>query len=199
MNGYAFFDIGNVQIFFSHEKMCKQIAHLFSMSYTDVYRAFFEKGLLEKWEVGNINSKKLYQEFSKKSKEKKEFKDFLFAISDIFWLNPNIPPIIEKLKNNKIHLVLISNIGDAHFDYLFSKFPVIQQFTNNNLLSFKMHMRKPDPKIYKKALEISQEKPAIYIDDIKEYAEMANKQGLDAILFKDDISLEKVLKQKKFL
>jgi glucose-1-phosphatase len=192
-----FFDIGNVQLFFDHRKMCKAIGSLFDISETRVQEIFFKEKLLDDWETGKIHSQYLYNFFLSLGKKEVDLSSFLHALCDIFTPNDSLFPLLKALKKEQSYLVIISNIGDAHFDFISSCYPILSLF-DERLLSFEMKLRKPHPLIYKMALEKARG-PSIYIDDIKEFVESAKKCGLDSELFEDSKKLRKQLYAKGFL
>lgn len=58
-------------------------------------------------------------------------------------------------------------------------------------LSFKVGAMKPDERIFQDMLEKLQQPPerCVYIDDIKEYINVARKIGMNAVLYKDNKNL----------
>ncbi len=197
MQKTLFFDIGNVQLFFDHRKMCKAIANLFNLSEDQVRDLLFKEKLLDDWELGKIHHQYLYNTFASLSGVKGSLPSFLHALTDIFTPNDSLFPIIKALKNEHAYLVLISNIGDAHFDFVLSHYPILSLF-DDRLLSFEMKMRKPNPLIYKAALEKARG-PSLYIDDIYEFVESAKKCGLDSEQFFSSEKLQNQLITKGFL
>ncbi len=192
-----FFDIGNVQLFFDHRKMVKEIAALFGLEPSLVEDLFFKKNLLVEWELGKINSHFLYNTFSALANRSSDFASFCFACSNIFTPNTPLFSLIETLKADGSYLVLLSNIGDAHFDFISSHYPIFSSF-DARLLSFEVNLRKPHPQIYQKALALAKG-PSIYIDDIEEYVLAARKQGLDSERFETCEKLRKQLITKGFI
>lgn len=192
-----FFDIGNVQLFFSHHKMCSSVAHLFGLSEKEVHDLLYEEKLLDDWESGKVHYQYLYSAFCLLSKTEPPIASFVEAFSDIFTPNTSLFPMIKALKKENSHLVLISNIGDAHFDFISKHFPILSLF-DDKLLSFEIKIRKPNPLIYKTALEKAHG-PSLYIDDIPEFVFSAQQCGLDSILFENSEKLKKHLITKGFL
>ncbi len=192
-----FFDIGNVQLFFDHKKMCRAVAQLFGLNSQRVEELFFKEKLLDDWEVGKIHYRSLYHIFSSQSNTQASLSSFFHALSDIFTPNTSLFPLLKTLKKENAHLILISNIGDAHFDFICSRFPIFSLF-DDKLLSFEIKMRKPNPLIYKIALKKARG-PSLYIDDILEFVQAAQKCGLDSVQFQNNQLLKKQLIAKGFI
>jgi glucose-1-phosphatase len=200
MTGTLFFDIGNVLLFFSHEKMCRQLAELSSLPYQKVYDYLFHKAqnFAIEYELGKMNSESFHRHFSRTFEIHVDFISWLKAIGDIFEPNKEIFPIIEALKANKHKLILLSNICEAHFNYAYSHFPILRSF-DDKILSYEVKMRKPDPLIYRAALALAQDTPCFYVDDIPEYVQSARLTGLDAESYKTSGELKSELQKRKFL
>jgi putative hydrolase of the HAD superfamily len=104
------------------------------------------------------------------AQKKLHFETLMHAVSDIF--QPNDPVIsIAKLVKDKGHrLFLLSNTCEAHFNFASAQFPFLKLF-DGYVLSYEVRARKPEKKIYEKALEIAgcQNKECFYTDDILPY------------------------------
>ena len=105
------------------------------------------------------------------------------AIKASVGTDPAMYAIIDKLKEKKIQVGILSNINDRYVK-LIRDFGFYEPFTPC-LLSCEMGLEKPDPKAYElllQALALPGEK-VVFIDDKIENIEGAKKFGIDAILF----------------
>ncbi len=113
-----------------------------------------------------------------------QFKAFMFSRSQPY---PEMIQLIQDVKNlNSIKTIAVSNEGREINAYRISQFQldrVIDIFVSSSFV----HYRKPDPDIYKIALDISQAKPdqVAYIDDRPLFVEVARSLGIHSILHKD--------------
>jgi len=196
----VFFDLGNVLIFFSHQKMCEQIAAVYETSFASIYEILFKKGLAKEYESGFISSEELHMGLSKSLGKQGDFFALMQAASAIFTPNPAIYPLVHRLKKEAVQLILLSNTCEAHFNYAYSHFPILQLF-DRYLLSYEVKLRKPAPLIFRKALSLSGSPPAdcFYTDDLQENIRAARKEGIDAEIFTDADSLEKHLTVRNIL
>lgn len=179
MKRTIFFDLGNVLIFFSYQKMCEQAA-----TYCDLDMELV-KTMLDHYgdphERGQINGKMIFDAFSQRSQKKLNFEILMNRVSDIFRPNDPVISIAMQLKQKGHRLFLLSNTCDAHFNFALSQFPFLKSF-DGYVLSYEIGARKPEKKIYEKALEIAgcRKEECFYTDDILSYVETARSLDIDA-------------------
>jgi putative hydrolase of the HAD superfamily len=93
------------------------------------------------------------------------------------------PKAIERVMalkaEHRAKLVVLSNEGREIAEYRFKKFH-FHDFVDFFIVSSFVGMRKPDPRIYKLALDLCQEKPenVLYMDDRAEYFDIASHFGI---------------------
>lgn len=115
------------------------------------------------------------------------FKERPFTIDElktyIFDCSKPYPETIKRIKalkeRHKARLVLLSNEGREIAEYRFNKFN-FHDFADFYIVSSFVGMRKPDPRIYKLAIDLCQENPKniLYIDDRSKYFVAAKTFGL---------------------
>ena len=142
-----FFDLGNVLIFFDHQKMCRQVSEISGLALETVQQLMHTYGDL--YERGRINTLKIYEELCKLSKKTLDFSQVVQAISDIFQPNEPAIEILHKVKERGSRLFLLSNTCDAHFSWASSQFPFLKQF-DGFVFSYEVDARKPEKKIFEK-------------------------------------------------
>lgn len=187
------FDIGNVVLFFDHEKMARQVANILKTTFPIVKDRLFKEELLFQLELGNVTTEELIQEFQKLSPHPLPRKEFLSAFNQIFRENEEIAPIITSLKRQGKKLLLLSNISEPHFNYVYQTFPLLHQF-DKAILSYQVRHAKPYPEIYHAVLQEANCQPfeCFYTDDIVGHVESAKSLFIDAELF---VSSEKLIEQ----
>ena len=102
--------------------------------------------------------------------------------------------LIKELKNKGFNLYYLSNFRLKAFDYVIKKNEVFKLF-DGGIVSFKEKLLKPEKDIYTKILEAYDLKAdeCIFIDDVFENVEGANKEGIKGIQFKNIKDLRKEL------
>ena len=196
----VFFDLGGVLIDFSHEKMCAQLAKVAGIPEETIQKLFFEDKIQDLYEKGLIDSQYLHFKLSQVAKKQLDFHDVMLAISKIFKPIPKTIELLDALKVRGTRLVLLSNTCEAHFDYAKKTYPFLRKF-DAYLLSYKVALRKPDPKIFAMALTMTKSSPldCLYVDDVQNHTIAAEKLGLPAHHYTDTDTLVKELRTRQFL
>lgn len=181
------FDLGNVLINFDHRIAVKKISPLCAKTEEEIFNFFFDSPLTGLFEEGRIDPLQFFSEVKKTLKLNIDYEDFLPVWNEIFFLtdsNRSVYSLAEALRKN-YRLALLSNINTLHFDYLKDNFPVFDPF-HDLLLSFQMKLKKPDIRIYKKALAALAVQPqeTFYTDDRPELIESARAIGIQGFVFR---------------
>ncbi len=182
----VYFDIGNVLVFFSRQKMMAQMAACSGLSIEELQNLLFGNHLLERYETGKITTEEVYRIFHSHSRRAFSLPEMLDAASNIFTPNTELWPIVESLKKAHVRIILLSNISECHFHKIVSDYPILRQF-DHKILSYEVGACKPHPTIFQKALSHSNCKPeeCFYTDDIPEFITGARKAGLPGEIYKD--------------
>ncbi len=123
-----------------------------------------------------------------------EFKTYMFTRSQPI---PEMMELIQSLKA-RYHLktIAVSNEGREVNAYRIRKFS-LESLIDTFVSSCFVHYRKPDPDIYRIALDISQSLPeqVAYIDDRPLFVEIASSLGIHGILHADLATTRSKLEQ----
>ena len=180
------FDLGNMLVFFSHERMCQQVAAVLGQDEAAARSALLDSGLQLAFESGQCTAAEAHQQLDKQFGTTTTLADFEHAASAIFELNEPMVPILDELKSAGIRLVLLSNTCSSHFEYVRDNFDLLSRF-DDFTLSYEAGAVKPSKVIYESAISKIQCEPSecFYTDDIGEYVYAAQDFGIDAEVFKD--------------
>ncbi|MCB0166989.1 MAG: HAD-IA family hydrolase [Anaerolineae bacterium] len=111
---------------------------------------------------------------------REEFKAFMFAQSQPY---PPMIDLIRQLKDRyQLKIAAVSNEGRELTVYRIEEFE-LGQFIDFFISSCFVHYRKPDPDIYRIALDIAQVRPeqVAYIEDRSMFVEVASGLGLHGV------------------
>lgn len=188
------FDMGNVLVHFSHERMCDQMGKLCARSGPEVRELLFDSGLQWNFERGFVSEDEFHKQFQTLSGQSMERAALIEAGSDIFWINQTLLPVLDVLKERGHRLVVMSNTSISHFQFVERQFDVLQKF-DDFVLSYEVGAIKPEPQIYKAALDKIQCAPneCFYTDDISDYVAAGRTFGLQAEIFTDTANLRQHL------
>lgn len=193
-----FFDLGNVLLFFDTLKMYRQIAQCCALELEEVASIFQHR--MDPYEKGLIDTKKIYEDFCRLSKQPIEYPRFVTALADIFKQNDSVIDIVQELKTKGHPLFVLSNTCESHFEFALSQYPFLQLF-DGYVLSYKVGARKPQKKIFEKALQLAkcEKDQCFYIDDIPEFVNAAKALHIDAERYTTTDQLKSQLCKRKIL
>lgn len=178
------FDIGNVILYFDHEKMVEQLSTTLQLPFSQIKKQLFDDELLINFESGNYTTDDMIRELSKTSPIQPKKEKILKAFNTIFHQNQSLIPVLHSLKQQEKKLLLLSNISEAHYDYIAHNFPILNIF-DHSILSYKVRHAKPSPEIYYAVLKEAGCQPdeCFYTDDILGHVQAARTFGIDAEQF----------------
>lgn len=191
------FDIGNVLLLFSHEKMLLQFSELLEVPFASLKEKILADKLLQEYELGNITTDDWFEAISSLSNKRPSKELFLKAMGDIFRENFPLTAFIPLLKKQGIRLILLSNISEAHFDYIKRHFEITGAF-DEAVLSYQVRSSKPQKAIYQAVLKAAKAEAyeCLYVDDILEHVTAAKQLGIDSIVYESIEQLKKALEAR---
>lgn len=191
-----FFDLGNTLIDFSEEKMWRQLSNVCETSSNILKNIISRNHLWKDYEIGQISTDEFIEKIRFFTKTSFTNEDFIFAASNIFSENLEMADLIESLLHSGMTLGIISNTCPIHIDFIKERYKLLEYFTHL-ILSYEVKMRKPDFQIYTHALTKLNTSPklSLFIDDLKENIEGAEKLGIHSLHFKEPALLRKDLKK----
>ncbi len=182
---FVYFDLGNVILNFSHQRMVNQVAAVSGLDAAQVQKHMFDNRLEDRYETGELNSQQFHAEFCAATglaPRACTLEEFLSACGDIFWLNAPTVPVISQLARLDIGLGILSNTCQAHWDFVQGKFGVVNHFFPTIVTSFDAKSMKPDAGIYQVAIKKAKidADRIFFTDDKIENIEAARAAGMHA-------------------
>ncbi|MGD9856584.1 MAG: HAD family hydrolase [Planctomycetaceae bacterium] len=186
----VFFDMGNVLVHFSHERMCQQIGTLCGQDAAAIRSVLFGTGLQYDFERGRISETQMHRRLQTAVGCQLDYDALLRAVSDIFWLNESIVPVVNAVKSRGLRVVLLSNTCVTHLNWVRREFDVLARF-DQLVASYEAGAIKPEPAIFEAALAAAHCEPqeCFYTDDVPENVAAARTYGIDAEVYVDTPSL----------
>ncbi|MFN8706045.1 MAG: HAD family hydrolase [Planctomyces sp.] len=177
----CFFDMGNVLVHFSHEKMCDNIAALCQWPLDRVRQYLIEEGRQWAMERGEMTEEQFQRDLSLAAGRSIDPEQLRIAAADIFCLNDSIVSVLQKLKSSGVRLVLLSNTSITHLRFIEERFDVLR-YMDDRVTSFEVGVLKPESAIFEAALRKAECPPdkCFYTDDILPYIEKARTFGIHA-------------------
>jgi len=196
------FDLGNVILPFNHHQIAEKLFRSTrKKEFQDPQKIFFylfehRDGVINDFDVGKISPPEFFQSVKTTLDLSISFDEFIPLWNNIFVEDREVSQIILSLKD-KWRLGLLSNTDPLHFNYILSEFPIIQMF-DKLILSYEVGFKKPAIEIFQKAIRWASVEPKkiLFIDDIKEYVEVAVSLGMHGIHFISSEQLKRELHKK---
>lgn len=192
------FDMGNVLVHFSHERMCAQIGRLCDRTENQVRTALIESGLQWDFERGRLSESAFHRRLEQIFCCPLDFGALVHAGSNIFELNEPIVPVVRSLRSQRKRLVLLSNTSISHFQFVFRHYGVLELF-DDYVLSYEVGALKPQREIYEAALQKIGCPPGecFYTDDVPDYVAAGRVHGLQAEVFTGVPALVEQLRRRR--
>lgn len=195
------FDLGNVLVDVNYERFQNKI---FESGVDKArYMNFFKGGnyRLMGYEAGEITSDQFVEKCIKGLELKLKPNEFSDAFNDMFSeIKPMSGLLRELAKNGKYGLYLLSNTSPLHFEFIKQNYDYVS-LLKKFALSYELKALKPNDAIYEKAIEhlgIKAEE-SVFIDDLPENCEAAEKFGIKTICYNKNNHAEFVTKFKILL
>jgi putative hydrolase of the HAD superfamily len=180
----AFFDVGNVLLRFSSRRVIAKIACAVKRHPLKLARYLLNSDVGERIERGELGGEGLYEIFQKELGYKGSFAQFRELWCDHFTLDRGSHAVF-KASSERVPTYLLSNTNALHFDFIRKRYAFPHQ-ARGLILSHEVGLRKPDPAIYRKALELSGTRAGetVFVDDLKANVQSARDLGMIAIQFR---------------
>jgi putative hydrolase of the HAD superfamily len=191
-----YFDLGNVLVGFSHERMVRQMAEVAGVSPDLVRHVLFadEGPDCPQWQVedGRLDVDGYYEYVCERTGCRPDRRALEHAACDIFWPLDETGALVRRLAGAGHRLGILSNINPLHWGFICDgRFPLLQRAGEPGgpfemtVLSYEVGAMKPDPRIYAAAAARAGV-PAgelFFVDDRAENVAGALAAGLDAVPF----------------
>ncbi len=199
--GLILCDLGNVLIRFDHRIAVRRILAYTSKTFKEVYACFFDSPLTRDYEEGRISSRQFFARLKKDlALAGLTYDRFVPIWSEIFFPNPGILPLLKTLRRHwRLHL--ISNINALHYAHIRKKFPAHLGVFDKVILSYRVGVQKPHPRIYRRAVAVGRRAGGrvLYTDDRPDLIRAARRLGISSILFLSVKDFKRELRRRKVL
>lgn len=172
------FDIGNVLLSFDFERTFRRVAPACGVSPDQVASRL--SALKVPFESGQIGADIFLENVARELDYRGDAAELRLAWQEIFEPIEHTHALVRRL-HKRIPLYLLSNTNDLHTEYFLPRYSVFECF-EDAIFSHEVQLMKPDPAIYRAALERFQIEPhkMLFIDDLAENVSAAALQGIRA-------------------
>ncbi len=185
------FDVGRVLIRVDMSRAMGGLASGLALTHQEVLSAIEKDPRWLDWQEGRISPRDWHLHLTKRLGASLTFEQFTEVWNSALDLNPiHSESFLEKLSKSH-RLALLSNTDPIHMAYAEARFPFFRFFPIR-IYSYRVGASKPDPLIYRAALDACKVRAeqAVYIDDVAAYAEAARRLGMTGIVFQSPEHLQ---------
>jgi len=183
---YLFVDIGGVLLTDGWVHGSRKLAaQKFDLDPEEMEKRHYEA--FDTYELGKLNIEEYLNRvvfYKKRSFTPAQFQKFMFAQSKPY---PKMIELVRRLKSQYgLKIVVVSNEARELNAYRIRKFK-LYEFVDSFISSCFVHLRKPDPDIYRFALDITQSpaRQIVYIENTPMFVEIAEDLGIRGICHTD--------------
>jgi len=190
------FDLGRVLVDFDFQRGYRALEGLCRYPAAEIPGRIFPTGLVRRFETGLIEPRDFYAQFSELLGLTIDYSRFCEIWSCVF-TEALLPESLLESLAARYRLVLLSNTNAIHFEAIRAGYPHLRHF-HQLVLSYEVKAMKPQPEIYRAAIEAAQCRPeeCFFTDDILEYVEGARTMGIDAVQFESREQIERDLRAR---
>jgi glucose-1-phosphatase len=189
------FDLGNTLIKLAYERVLENIRRDASITRDDLIEVLEEPGGYRDMERGAVSFWEFYEFICEKTGYRGSIRDFHIVWSDFFdGPLPGVEDLLETIRA-KYRVAFLSNSNEVHSELIPTKFATLFQKDDRFVFSHRFKVAKPDPEIFRRALEIVGALPqnVVFVDDLLENVLAAKTVGMQAYQFIDADKLRKEL------
>lgn len=189
------FDLGNTLIKLAYERVLENIRRDASITRDALVDLLEEPGGYRDMERGAISFWEFYEFISEKAGYRGSIRDFHTVWSDFFdGPLPGVEDLLERIRA-RYRVAFLSNSNEVHAELIPAKFATLFQKDDRFVFSHRFKVAKPDPEIFRRALEIVGALPqhVAFVDDLVENVLAARTIGIQSYQFIDTPTLTKEL------
>jgi glucose-1-phosphatase len=192
-------DLGRVLVYFDFAHAYRVFEGFCPCPAADMSKRLFTTDLVQRHETGRLEPRDFHARFSELLGLDLEYGRFCEIWGSIF-THALLPESLLESLASRYRLILLSNTNPIHFETIRAKYPHLKHF-HDLVLSYEVGAMKPDPAIYRAAIERAGCRPeeCFYADDIPEFVEGGRRAGLDAVQFESREQLEEELRTRSIL
>lgn len=178
-----FFDLGNVVIRWSAERLVRNLAAHCPLSVAEVADTLWNSTLDPAYVEGRLSTDEFRDALATELRAGWSAQQFADAWNTIFDRMPEMEALVEECAA-LLPTYALTNTNDLHFEWLRDRLPVFDTF-RALIASHHVGAQKPAPRIFEQACETADCDPseALFVDDLQPNVEGARALGFQAVRF----------------
>ena len=185
-------DIGGIILYDGKENLRKYL-QVSEEETKELYKIVYGSKGFRQYLLGYINLEKCMNSIISENPAYRAYIEKMLLksnLKDIVPIKANVLQVIRELKE-KYNIYFLSNITKETYEYIED---ILNEF-DGGIYSFKVHLCKPNPEIYKKLLYTYnlKKEEAIFFDDRQRNVDIGNELGIKSIKFNTEQDILDVL------
>jgi glucose-1-phosphatase len=201
MANWFLFDLGNTLIKLAYERVLENVCRDASSTRDELVDLLERAGGYRDLERGAVSFSEFYEFICNNAGYRGSLRQFREIWTD-FFDGPitGAETLLERIRE-KYRVAFLSNSNEVHADVIPRQFAALFKKDDRFIFSHRFKVAKPDPEIFRRALEILGALPhhVVFIDDLIENVIAARTVGLQAFQFVDAESLTRELVREGLL
>jgi putative hydrolase of the HAD superfamily len=191
------FDLGRVLVDFDFSRGYRRMSERCGLPPEEVRARLAASDLIGPFESGRLGAPEFHQAVCELMEAPISFEEFKEHWQSVFLPGTLIPDAMLAALAARYRLVLLSNTNPLHIAGLERDYPILGHF-HARVLSHEVGAMKPQPEIYRAALEQAECAPGecFFTDDVAAYVEAARTHGIDAVQFRDAGQIAEELRRR---
>lgn len=201
MINWFLFDLGNTLIRLDYERVLANICAEASATRDDLLELLEAAGGYRDLERGAVTFWEFYEFLCENAGYRGSIRDFHAIWGDFFaGTVPGAEDLLDELRG-RYRIAFLSNSNEVHAEVIPKQFPALFRRDDRFIFSHLCKVAKPDPEIYRRALEVLGTQPhtVAFIDDLAENVAAARSLGIEAFQFVDVPRLRRELAAAELL
>ena len=195
------FDLGNTVIRLAYERVLTGICKEASVTRDELVEMLEQAGGYRDMERGAVTFWEFYEFLTERAGYRGSIRE-LHAIWSDFFDGPvaGIEEVLERVRE-RYRVAFLSNSNEVHAELIPRQFASLFRSDDRFIFSHRFHAAKPDPEIFRRALEVIGSLPqhAVFVDDLMENVNAALGLGMKAYQFEDSRTLLRDLERDGLL
>ncbi|HVS32342.1 MAG TPA: HAD family phosphatase [Thermoanaerobaculia bacterium] len=195
------FDLGNTIIKLAYERVLENVCREATSTRDELLQILEQPGGYRDMERGTVTFWDFYESVCEKAGYRGSIRDFHETWSD-FFEGPiaGIEHVLERVRE-KYRIAFLSNSNEVHAEVIPRKYAALFRPTDKFLFSYRFGVAKPDPEIYRAALQAIEATAGdtVFVDDLIENVIAARRVGIRSYQFTGSADLVRLLEGEGLL
>jgi putative hydrolase of the HAD superfamily len=195
------FDLGNTVIRLAYERVLAGICKESAVTRDELVEMLEQAGGYRDMERGAVTFWEFYEFLTERAGYRGSIRDLHTTWSD-FFDGPvsGIEEVLDRVRE-RYRVAFLSNSNEVHAELIPRQFASLFRNEDRFIFSHRFHTAKPDPEIFRRALEVIGSLPqhAVFVDDLMENVNAALGLGMKAYQFEDSRTLLRELERDGLL